>query len=1045
MAERSKDAETGVIWQDPEVRQALDGMVEPLAALDRNGRIAFVNRALAESNPERSLVGEDAWAAWPELEDPQTHEAFDRAFATGLPARLLRPRPDSDRKVEFSAHRSGDHLLVSARDAVDPKSVGGREGPLQAMVDALPHIAWHTDPDGRVVVNDRWRAYSGSEGTGVETFRAHVHPDDLSLTERALEGRSLGKAYEYDLRVRDARGVYRWHRVRVAPYRSAPNEPLSWIGTTTDVHDERTRERTLRLLLDVTERTRIVHEPSEVLTIALRALTEALDLSWATYAEISEDGESFVRLQQWPLSVEAPSGRLASLGDSLLQDGRVGRTTAIDDVRTAYGERVAGRYEARGSRAFVSVPLVKQGRFVAALAVHVGAPRAWTEDEIEAVRLVADRCWTEIERARAQRAAGEREGRLRALVEANPVGIAVVDVETGVALEANEACLRLIGRTRGELEARGIDFYAISSDDGRALSQSRIDEARRTGSTGFYEKTYARPDGTRVPVLVGFTPLDAEVRRVTAFMLDLTDLRRAEQAVAEGERRWRLLAETIPAIVFSLRPDGSVEYVNSRGEAYFGEGKAAEALGTLAQSIARGEPFEVERPFVRADRAYRWHLCRTEPMRDEAGGVVRWIGTLTDVHEAKSRERVLRFLVDLDDATANLEEPAHAIREMAFMLVGAVGADRCVYAEVVGDGFTILGDYARIGPSRAGYHALDAYGDGYAARLRAGKTFVADDLDGLEIPPEVRAAYAAAGIAAVVCAPIVRGGRLVATMAAHQSRPRRWTPEEVDLVEQVAGRSWANIERVRGRRELRGSEERLREANEGLERKVSERTKELQDANDALQGFGYHISHDLRTPLRAIVSTSRMIQMDYGDGLPAEARTLLSRQAEAARKLGELIDDLLQLSRLSQAELEKSTVDLTTLARDAAEEALSEHPQTRVRIEVTDGLIVQADPRLLRLALVNLFENAVKYSPGGGTVRMFRRPNGDFAISDEGIGMEPQYLERIFEPFQRLHRDEAFKGTGIGLANVRRVLTRHGGAVWAESELGEGSTFVMRL
>ena len=240
--------------------------------------------------------------------------------------------------------------------------------------------------------------------------------------------------------------------------------------------------------------------------------------------------------------------------------------------------------------------------------------------------------------------------------------------------------------------------------------------------------------------------------------------------------------------------------------------------------------------------------------------------------------------------------------------------------------------------------------------------------------------------------------------------------------------------------------ERLREANEGLEARVAERTKELRDANEALQGFTYHVSHDLRTPLRAIVSTSRMIEMDHGESLPPEARDLLRRQAEAeaGRKLGELIDDLLSLSRLSREQIGKRSVDLTALAQDAATEALASHPESSVTITVEEGLVVQADPRLLRLALHNLLENAVKYSPRGGTVAVGAE-GGAFFIRDQGIGFEPRYAERIFEPFQRLHRDEEFQGTGIGLANVRQVVERHGGRVWAEGRPGEGATFRFEL
>lgn len=230
-----------------------------------------------------------------------------------------------------------------------------------------------------------------------------------------------------------------------------------------------------------------------------------------------------------------------------------------------------------------------------------------------------------------------------------------------------------------------------------------------------------------------------------------------------------------------------------------------------------------------------------------------------------------------------------------------------------------------------------------------------------------------------------------------------------------------------------------------LEHRVAERTAQLQAANDTLQGFTYHVAHDLRTPLRSIGSASRMVQEDFGSALPPEAHLLLDRQAEAAAKLGRLIDDLLKLSRLSQTELVRKELDLSTLAAEAARQAMQAHPDSSVKTVIEEGLVAEADASLLSLALGNLLENAVKYSPQGGTVTVGRRAEGAYFVQDEGIGIDPKYFEKIFEPFERLHRDEEFKGTGIGLSNVRQVVERHGGRVWVESEPTKGSSFFFTL
>lgn len=236
-----------------------------------------------------------------------------------------------------------------------------------------------------------------------------------------------------------------------------------------------------------------------------------------------------------------------------------------------------------------------------------------------------------------------------------------------------------------------------------------------------------------------------------------------------------------------------------------------------------------------------------------------------------------------------------------------------------------------------------------------------------------------------------------------------------------------------------------KETETELERRVTERTAQLQAANEALQGFTYHVAHDLRAPLRSIGSASRMVQEDYGSALPPEAHALLDRQAEAASKLGRLIDDLLKLSRLSQAEMVRKRLDLSALAVEAARQARLAHPHSLVEVEIEPGLTGQADPNLLSLALGNLIENAVKYSPRGGVIGVGRLPEGAYFVRDQGIGIDPKYFEKIFEPFERLHRDDEFQGTGIGLSNVRQVIERHGGRIWVESEPGKGSVFYFTL
>ncbi len=229
--------------------------------------------------------------------------------------------------------------------------------------------------------------------------------------------------------------------------------------------------------------------------------------------------------------------------------------------------------------------------------------------------------------------------------------------------------------------------------------------------------------------------------------------------------------------------------------------------------------------------------------------------------------------------------------------------------------------------------------------------------------------------------------------------------------------------------------------NVELERRVEERTRELKTANEELEGFTYSVSHDLRAPLRAIIASSMIVLEDYASILPAEAARLLVSQAEAAKKMGTLIDELLKLSRLTRAEVLHSTVDLTAMAEELAAEKATED----LRFDIEPGLSVSADPSLLRLVLWNLIDNAAKFSPKGGVVKIGRLADNTIYVRDQGIGFNMDYIHKVFLPFERLHRDDEFPGTGIGLANVQRIVLRHRGKVWAESQQGEGSTFYFQI
>lgn len=233
------------------------------------------------------------------------------------------------------------------------------------------------------------------------------------------------------------------------------------------------------------------------------------------------------------------------------------------------------------------------------------------------------------------------------------------------------------------------------------------------------------------------------------------------------------------------------------------------------------------------------------------------------------------------------------------------------------------------------------------------------------------------------------------------------------------------------------------------ERQLQALAERLEASNKELESFSYSVSHDLRTPLRAIDGFSLALAEDYGDRLDATALDYLQRVRNGAQRMGMLIDDLLQLSRVNRVALRHEAVDLGAIARDLIEELRHCEPQRQVAFSIDEDMRVQGDPRLLRAMLANLLGNAWKFTARQENARIqFRRAArhpGVFSIQDNGVGFDMRHADKLFGAFQRLHHDSEFPGTGIGLATVSRIVQRHGGRIWADAEPGLGAIFFFTL
>ncbi|HEX2065460.1 MAG TPA: ATP-binding protein, partial [Candidatus Thermoplasmatota archaeon] len=276
-------------------------------------------------------------------------------------------------------------------------------------------------------------------------------------------------------------------------------------------------------------------------------------------------------------------------------------------------------------------------------------------------------------------------------------------------------------------------------------------------------------------------------------------------------------------------------------------------------------------------------------------------------------------------------------------------------------------------------------------------------------------------------------------LSVHTARRREFNEDDIHFLQSIAHLLATAIERNH-------VEAQLRQHRESLEAAVAQRTGDLLEAVRELEAFSYTVSHDLRTPLRAIDGYSRLLLLRNADELSPAARQMLEAIGDQAIRMGRLIESILVLSRISRADLDRKPLDLGGMATEILRQLAQECPERRVGWAIEPGLVAEGDQELVRLALENLLGNAWKFTSRTPAARIrLRRVGNAFCVEDNGAGFDMAHAGQLFQPFHRLHAATEFDGTGIGLATVARIVRRHGGRIWAESRPNEGARFYFEL
>jgi PAS domain S-box-containing protein len=348
-------------------------------------------------------------------------------------------------------------------------------------------------------------------------------------------------------------------------------------------------------------------------------------------------------------------------------------------------------------------------------------------------------------------------------------------------------------------------------------------------------------------------------------------------------------------------------------------------------------------------------------------------------------------------------------------------------------------------------------GEGVAGIVwQTGKPFIVQDYDQWTYRA---ASYPLGKLRSVIGVPLLSGGKVMGALglAYGPDTTKTFGDEDVGVLEQFARMAAIAIVNASlfatAQQELaarKQAEEEIRKLNAELEQRVRERTAQLETTNKELEAFSYSVSHDLRAPLHGIDGWSQALLEDYGDKFDEQGRKYIERVRSETQQMGHLIEDMLQLSRLTRAEMIKEPVNLSALAHAIAKRLQAAEPLRKVGFNIQAGLTAEGDSHLLEVVLTNLFGNALKFTSKradahiefGSTESQGKRV---FFVRDNGAGFDMAYSQKLFGAFQRMHKASEFSGTGVGLATVQRIVHRHGGQVWAEAEVDSGATFYFTL